>query len=303
MYSFSSLHPETFQAGTISSGDCSGQDDPGTLRPSQLKIQQLQLTNPHQHSYAHATLLSLLWTASCIQDGLPIANKGLHKFLRWLSTQSKPQPLWQIMDWQALTKSWSQPLRHHDPAAFLQYLQPLIFTAGAGVWQAKSSATNSPTSNQCQVSASGHAWPISLPAVLNPVNPCSLQALVLQWHNQAQVHGLSQLSPLLALRIHRFDDRGDRVPFSIQNSWKVDIPLYVDHTSATRPIPYEVSAIILHYGDTVSQGQCSAVLLEDSSPKFLTADGKKASKVRAKDIPQICQNAYIAILKPQSVTV
>ena len=224
VYSPGSLNPETFQAGTISAGYRGGQDDPGTLRPAKLKIQQLQLSNPHQRSYAHATLLSLLWTASCIQDGLPIASPGLRKFLQWLSTQSKPQPLWQTLAWQALTKTWSHPLRHHDPAAFLHYLQPLIFTAGAGEWQARSLSDASPVQSLCQVSASGHAWPISLPAVLSPANPCSLQSLMLQWHGQAQVHGLSKLSPVLALRIHRFDDRGNKLQFSLLDSWSIDIP-------------------------------------------------------------------------------
>ena len=117
-----------------------------------LKIQQLQLNNPHQHSYAHAVLLSLLWTASCIQDGLPIANPGLRKLLQWLSTPSKPQPLWQTLAWQALTKTWSHPLRHHDPASFLHYLQPLIFTAGAGEWQARSLGDASPMQSWCHKS-------------------------------------------------------------------------------------------------------------------------------------------------------
>ena len=108
---------------------------------------------------------------------------------------------------------------------------------------------------------------------------------------------------MLALRIHRFDNRGDRLQFSILDSWNIAIPLFIDQTLASQPIPYEVSAIILHSGETVLQGHCSAVLLEDGSPKFLTADGKRATKVKAKDIPQICQNAYIVLLKQKPVTV
>ena len=126
---------------------------------------------------------------------------------------------------------------------------------------------------------------------------------MLQWHGQAQVHGLSKLSPVLALHIHRFDDRGNRLHFSISDFWSIDIPLFIGQTLATQSISHEVSAIILHSGETVSQGHCSAVLLEDGSPRFLTADGKRATKIKAKDIPQICQNAYIIILRPKPVTV
>ena len=157
--------------------------------------------------------------------------------------------------------------------------------------------------NLCQVSDSGHAWPILLPAVPNPADPCSIQSLVQQWHGQAQVHGLSKLSPVLALRIPRFDLKGDRLQLSILDSWNLTIPLFINQTSATQPVPYQVCAIILHSGATVLQGHCSAVLLEDGSLKFLTADGKRATKVKTKDIPQICQNAYIVLLKQQPVTV
>ena len=166
------------------------------------------------------------------------------------------------------------------------------------MWQARSPSDVDPMQNLCQVSDSGNAWPIPLPAVMNPADPCSVH----QWHCQAQVHGLSKLSPVLALRIHRFDDRGDRLQFFILDSWNIPIPLFTDQTLATHTVPHEVSAIILHSRATVFQGHCSAVLLEDGSPKFLTADGKRATRVKAKDIPQICQNAYIVILKQKTVT-
>ena len=164
MHPLSCVNSETLQAGPVSTSYSSGQDDPRTLRPVQTKILHLQLINPHQHSYAHAVLLSILWTASCMQDGLRTWQQDLRKFLQWLSTQSKLQPIWQNLAWQTLTKPWSHPLRQHDPALFLQYLQPMIFAVGEGIWQARAPLIPSDDASSCQVSRSGHVWPILLPA-------------------------------------------------------------------------------------------------------------------------------------------
>ena len=208
------------------------------------QVQQLQLANRNQHSYANAVVLTLLWAASSSQNGIWIVNQGLRKFLQWLSTQSKPQPLWQTLAWQTLTKSWSQLLRQHDPASFLHYLHPMIFAASEGVWQAPVPNQAASMPDSCQVSHSGHARPIHLPAAPHPDDPCTLQSLVQNWHCQTQVHGLSTLSPLLALRIHRFDDKGDKINSHIHGPWKVTIPWFTDSSLTTLQVPYEVHAII-----------------------------------------------------------
>ena len=294
------VHPETLQVGTVSSGYGSGQDDSGVVRPVSAKILSLQLTNPHQHSYAHAILYAILWTASNMQDGLSIWRQDLKKFLQWLSNQSKPQPIWQNLAWQALTKSWRTPLRHHDPELFMQNLQPMIFAPGEGIWQSRTtdSSAQEPT---CQVSQSGHVWPISLPAALDPDAPFTLQQLVAQWHSQTQVHGLSSLSPALALRIPRVANRGISHHLSLKDEWRITIPFFPNEGPETHHIPYDVCAIILNEESTASQGQYCAVLLDEGALKYLTSDGKRAVRVKAKERSQICQRAYIAILK-KSVT-
>ena len=297
MHPSSSVHFEALQARSLAPSHVGGQDDPRALRPAQSNILQLQLANPHHHSYAHAVIFSILWTASRMQGGFCVQQQDLRKFLQWLSTQSRPQPIWQNLVWQALTKPWSHPLRQHDPARFLHYLQPMIFAEGEGVWQARSIPSPFHAEPTCQVSHGGHAWPIHLPAARSSDATSSLQQLITQWHQQAQVHGLSTLSPVLALKIHRFDDRGERIQFSIANEWRLKVPLFINKGSDVHHLPYEACTIILHVGESVSQGEYCAVLLEEGIPWFFTNDGKRAIKAKPKDIPLICQRAYLVILK------
>ena len=134
---FSSLHPSTEQARPISLGHRGGQDAPRNLRPDKQRVLQLSLANPQDYSYANATLLAILWLSSCAQDGFSICHVGLYKFLQWLSTQQKPQPIWDNLAWQTLTKAWLRPLRSHDVAAFLAFTQRLIFQGTAGQWESR----------------------------------------------------------------------------------------------------------------------------------------------------------------------
>ena len=109
MHPLGSVHFEALQARSLAPGHSGGQDDPRALRPAQSNILQLQLANPHHHSYGHAVIFSILWTSSCMQGGFCVQRQDLRKFLQWLSTQSRPQPIWQNLVWQALTKTWSHP--------------------------------------------------------------------------------------------------------------------------------------------------------------------------------------------------
>ena len=203
------LHPASEQAGSFTTCNSGGQDASGALRPAQSALLQLVLANPNSFSYANASLISILWASSCSQVGLCVCHTGLLKFLRWLASQRKPQPVWDNMVFRTVMRDWQQPLRPHDPAAFLQRLQPMIFSASEGRWQARVKPASISAANE--VVQSGHAWPIRMPEVLSPDSPCALQHLINQWSGQAQVHGLSTLSQFVALQLSRFQDRGHKV--------------------------------------------------------------------------------------------
>ena len=209
------LHPlgrllsSTFEARQIPTSHGSGQVAPGAVRPGD-SILQLQLLNPHEHSYANCIVMSLLWLAACMPGGLSVPHPGLLKFLQWLSTQHKPQPLWSLLTWQTVTQGWQRPLQRHDPAIFLQFLHDKLRDCSqAGEWNTYA-AFNSSGSNSAQVLASGHSWPIPLTVALDPEQPNSLQGLVNSWHQPepAQVCGLSSLPPVLALQLQRYNTEG-----------------------------------------------------------------------------------------------
>ena len=170
----SRLDAQTEQARKISLGDSRRQDASRTLRPEKSTLLQLILPNPNEFSYSNAVLHSILWASSCSQDGLCVDHAGLFKFLQWLSVQHKPQPIWDNIAFRAIAKQWSQPLRSQDPAAFLQFLQPMLFAGSTGLWQSR--AYPEPHSCVCEIVQCGKAWPIKMPEVLSPDSPCSLQS-------------------------------------------------------------------------------------------------------------------------------
>ena len=171
---------------------------------------QLQLPNPHEHSYANCIVMSLLWSAACTPGGLSVPHPGLLKFVQWLSTQQQPQPLWSILSWQTVMRGWQRPRQRHDPAVFLQFLhRKLRDCSQAGDWRTYAIPSSSSLTSD-QVLASGNTWPKPLSAALDPEQPNSLQSLVNGWHQPtpAQVCGLSSLPPVLALQIQRYNTNG-----------------------------------------------------------------------------------------------
>ena len=240
--------------------------------------------------------LSILWMSSCSQADFTICHDGLRKFLQWLSIQHKPQPIWDNWSWQMLTKSWPHPLRSQDVATFLAFLQPMIFTGNAGQWQSRVLSPNL-ADIQHQVVQSGHVWPITLPDVLSSATACTLQQLVDAWHSQAQVHGLSDLSHFVALRIPRFGPDGIQVLGQIIAFWKVCLPYFTDPSGALAHIPYAAHSVITHEGDSILQGHYRAVLLEAGALKYVMEDGKKPAKLTPRLTKLLGNQMYIVFLE------
>ena len=289
------LHPAPEQIGPFTTCDRGGQDASRALRPAQSALLQLVLSNPNSFSYVNASLFSILWASSCSQDGLWVCHNGLLKFLRWLTSQRKPQPVWDNMVFRAIMRDWQQPLRPHDPAAFLQHLQPMIFSASEGRWQARVKPDS--VSSALEVVQSGHAWPIKMTEVLSPDSPCTLQQLINQWSGQAQVHGLSTLSQFVALQLPRFQDSGHKVDGLITGPWQISLPCFLEHQIRLQWVSYTVHSAIIHEGTHMLQGQIRAVLLESGGFKYITHDGKRATKTKPKDVHTFGNQLYILILE------
>ena len=163
----------------------------------------------------------------------------------------------------------------------------------AGSWQAR--LPNPTDSHPYQVLASGHTWPLSLDIVPNSAEPASLQGIVNAWHSQPQVHGLSDLPACVALHLNRFQANGNKIGGNLIGPWTIAIPCFSGNSTDPTWHPYTVHSAIYHVGETL-QGHFRAVFFEDESLKYVTEDGKKAAKVKAKDIPRITSNILLLFL-------
>ena len=286
----------TLEARQIPTGHGGGQVAPGTVRPG-TSILQLQLLNPHEHSYANSIVMSLLWLASCMPGGLSVPHPGLSKFLQWLSTQQKPQPLWSILTWQTVMQGWKRPLQRHGPALFLQFLHDKLKDCSqAGEWCTYAIEGSSP--NPAQVLASGHSWPIPLTVALDPEQPNSLQGLINSWHQPepAQVCGLSSLPPVLALQLQRYNAEGKLLKGKLIGPWQVDIPHFTVAGGEAAMHPYRAHAITFSTGADVMQSCHRVALLQDGEPAYVTTDGKKSSKIKSADKTAALQHGYLIFL-------
>ena len=284
------------QARQIPTSHGGGQTTSGAVRPG-TGILQLQLLNPHEHSYANSIVMSVLWLAACMPEGLSVPHPGLSRFLQWLSNQQKPQPLWSILTWQTTMQGWKRPLHRHDPALFLQFLHDKFTDRSqAGEWCKFAIDSSSP--NSVQVLASGHSWPIPLTVALDPEQPNSLQDLINRWHQPepAQVCGLSSLPPVLALQLQRYNAEGKLLKGKLIGPWQVDMPCYTVAGGEVVKHPYRAHAITFSTGADVLQSCHRVALLQDGELVYVTTDGKRSSKIKSADKAAALQHGYLIFL-------
>ena len=109
--------------------------------------------------------------------------------------------------------------------------------------------------------------------------------------------GLSSLSRFVALQVSRFGLDGSKSTARITGPWEVSLPHFQDSTGSVTHIPYVTHSIILHEGDNNTQGHYRAVLLEAGALKYITSDGKRATKLSPKISAQLGSQLYIAFLE------
>ena len=97
----------------------------------------------------------------------------------------------------------------------------------------------------------------------------------------------------MALQLARFTDQGDKCPGKLSPQWTFALPYYRNDGVEIEHALYEVKAIIYHIGESILQGHYRAVLLEDGMPLHHTDDGRKAVKVRPRDLDPILRNCYV----------
>ena len=194
------------------------------------------------------------------------------------------------MAWQSITASWPHPGRQHDTSEFLQFLQPGVFRAGeVGRWESRVQIGD----HLVQADDRGTTWPLPLTAALHPAADTSLQHLIDSWGAQANLHAVSKLPGMLALQIARFTDQGIKCTGKIVPSWSFALPYFPDNGISVAHALYQVTAIVYHLGDSILQGHYRAVLFEEGIPCYHTDDGKKAVRLRPRDLSTVLSNAYL----------
>ena len=290
-------HAATGQAWSFAPGEHGRPLDPGALArlrsAGRQNIILLQLQNPSNYCYANSTVLATAWTIAHTLEvhSIAFADTRFMRFLIWLTAQTRPVTLWHTLQWQAITCNWSRPGQQHDASEFLQSLTQEVFQAGkVGTWESRLQV-DSHTS--VQATDRGTTWPLPLSAALNPDADSSIQNLIDAWSAQARPHALSSLPSVLALQIARFTDHGDKCPGTISPDWSFAVPYYRNDGIEVEPALYRVTAIIYHTGESILQGHYRAVLLEDGMPAHHTDDGRRAVKLRPRDLSLILRNCYV----------
>ena len=194
------------------------------------------------------------------------------------------------MAWQSITASWPHPGRQHDTSEFLQFLQPGVFLAGeVGRWESRVQIGD----HLVQADDRGTTWPLPLSAALHPAADTSLQHLIDSWGAQANLHAVSKLPGMLALQIARFTDQGIKCTGKIVPPWSFALPYFPDNGINVAHALYQVTAIVYHLGDSILQGHYRAILFEEGVPCYHTDDGKKAVRLRPRDLSTVLSNAYL----------
>ena len=226
----------------------------------------LQLNNPGNHCYANAFVLALLWSIAHTPSGVPV-QLPFCRLARWLLRKPLHTALWDIPAWRTLTARWEDPHVQHDVAEFAQFLGAATAPASAeGVWQSRIAVQltpSQPAASQCpaEVAEHGQMWPLSLAAAPPPEgSEISLQALVIQWRNQAHRHAAVSLPRLLIIQIGRFSPVGLKLRFAVRPSHRVYVPVFLDDTLRTTSAGYDLAAVVCHLGPSRSSGHYRSVL-------------------------------------------
>ena len=231
----SRVHYSTVETGEITPSSPNRQDAPIAVSLSLNHVPYVALINRSNHCYAHAVLMCIAWACATIPEGVPLWRRDFAKFLQWLFRKAHHINIWSLRPWIALTSGWQDPHSQHDAAEFLQFFETAFRPdSQPSQWQARTLPSDS---FRAEVADQGHLWPLTLPAILEPValsqgsqsaatRPVTLQGLVIMWRNQAQVHALVTQPTVVPLQLNRFNDLGHKILHKVSLSPSVYLPVF-----------------------------------------------------------------------------
>eukprot|EP00439_Symbiodinium_sp_Y106_P076315 s529_g15.t1 len=188
----------------------------------ETQILRAILVNKANHCYTNALIKCLALLA--VHDGeggtglLPVQ---LDSLLRSFTSAARPTVVWDSMFWRALLARWNNPHSQHDIAELLQHLgtccPQMVETLGFR-WEARSQETG--------VEAVVDAG-CSVPLYVSPSSEVqwgragtTVQRLIEDWHEQADIHAAQTAPRALVIQAGRFslDQHGNPV-----RKWRYDL--------------------------------------------------------------------------------
>ena len=255
---------------------------------------QIPLHNPHNLCYLNSVTLASLWTS---RAHVTPQQQPLWEVCNSLVAQSHPCKLALVI--RPLLRYWKHIRSQHDAAEFYAFLAPqLLATLCEGDWQARRHALP-------------HAEVTDLGSTVQPVSlypsltETTLQALVNKWHTQAHRHALRKAPEILTLRIPKFTRPGHpaalAVRYDLLNTECVQMPCYTRSDCTTELVSYELTACVLHVGDTPRAGHYTTLLrvgqgewqLHDDARDIIICTQQRASQLAG-------EQGYVILLRKAS---
>ena len=210
-----------------------------------------------------------------------------------MTMPSKPFTVSGILPWRVLLRAWRSDLSHQEDAAeFLHFLLqkscPHMFE---GLWESRIV-----TEAGLDIRLRGHWEPIRIHM---PAGPCSLQACLRAWHQQADCHALVIPSDIVCLQLMRFFAQHGPVqknmtPISFAGGESVMMPIFTEGVSV-QWVAYALVAVCIHLGPTPQAGHYRALLIEGRGSRVMwySDDNVKSRKLSPKQLESLFPDAYL----------
>ena len=262
------------------------------LNATQQQLLKQRLINTSNTCYVNACIMAILWqVADTAWPSLPEAwKKNIERFQ------------WYPVDLLRFTMmGWRQAHRQHDVGEYLGFLLPrLNWISNMVTWscrlQAEDGGLIHNAKSQAQVLALDPA---------EGLHHTSLQVLLGNWHQQAQLHALDSEVDNLFLQIPRFQvlEGGHVLKHSLQLKITPNVPLQVPvftHADSinVRWVHYEITSMIAHEGDSPSHGHYRTILMHPNrtGEHWYTDDGEEA-EYQASINDHTASNCYILVCR------
>ena len=132
---------------------------------------------------------------------------------------------------------------------------------------------------------------------------CPLQHAIDFCHSSPDNPALTAGTDCVAIQLNRFRTSGRVISKAAE---AVSLPLHISLPSwvegSARRLEYRLSAVLVHLGETPTQGHYRALLVERTGRMWWTDDGRKACSPTLADAKLIIHNSYVLFFRPSHET-